>query len=317
MKPKLPFTALLTFESVVRLQGFARAAEERGVTQSAVSQHVKSLEDWLGRRLVVRRPGRTQPTDEGRRLAATVAESFGNVATVCTDIREKSNPNLTIGLSSLPGFAYIWLIPRLINFNLRFPQYQVSIIASHTPTEFAGDEADIEIRYGTGNYPGLHVEPFLSERLFPVCDPQILAQTPLATIDDLAGHTLLVDDLDQSDGIAPTWDYWARELGTELPRPARTMRFGQSNMVIQAAVRGFGVALGREPLVIDELEAGRLVRPFADLVPSLYAYWIVCPKAAVDSERVTAIRDWLHEEVRGQPPITDASLARTAVAGRS
>lgn len=52
MIANLPYTALRTFESVVRLRGFGRAAEELGVTQSAVSQHVKSLEEWLGRRLM-------------------------------------------------------------------------------------------------------------------------------------------------------------------------------------------------------------------------------------------------------------------------
>lgn len=308
MISNLPFTALRAFEAVVRLQGFARAAEELAVTQSAVSQQVKSLEEWLGRRLVDRKPGRTQPTEDGRRLAAAVAENFGNIASVCHEIRDANQPNLTIVLSALPGFAYIWLIPRLINFNLRHPQYEVSILTSQTPPNFAVDEADVSIRYGSGTYPGLHVETLMRERLFPVCSPELLQKTPLNSVEDLANHTLLVDDIGQSDGPPPTWENWAREMGKSLPQPARSMQFGQSNMVVQAAVRGFGVALGREPLVIDELEAGRLVRPFPELATSHYSYSIVCPKAALESERISAIRNWLHDEVREQAPITDASL---------
>lgn len=309
MKANLPFSALRTFESVVRLRGFARAAEELGVTQSAVSQHVKSLEEWLGRRLVKRSHRTAEPTDEGRRLAAAVAEGFGNVATVCNSIRGSARPNLTIGLSCLPGFAYLWLIPRLINFDQRFPEYQVSVIASPVPTDFAGVDVDMAIRYGPGEYPGLHVEHLMSERLFPVCAPKLLREKPLASIADLAVHTMLHDDLRTSEGVPPTWDYWAGERGVKLPEPARKLTFGQSNMVVQAAVQGLGVALGREPLVIDELKKGNLVRPFPDFVPSRYSYSLVCPKAAVDSERFVAIRQWLSDEVRSQPEITEGSLA--------
>ncbi len=303
MSSNLPFAALRTFEAVVRLQGFVRAAEELGVTQSAVSQHVKSLEEWLGRRLINRSPGKMRHTEEGRRLATAVSEGFGNVASICHEIRESARPDLTIGLSCLPGFAYLWLIPRLINFDARFPQFQVSIVASPQMADFTGDEVDIAIRYGTGDYPGLHVEPLMSERLFPVCAPALLDRTPLQRVEDLSRHTLLLDELGNLKGVPPTWEFWARQIGVSMPRPKRERKFGQSNMVIQAAVRGLGVALGREPLVIDALQEGRLVRPFPELVASPQSYWIVCPRAALKSRRIQAIRDWLLDEARSQPPL--------------
>ena len=80
-------------------------------------------------------------------------------------------------------------------------------------------------------------------------------------------------------------------------------------MVVQAAINGHGVALGREPLVIDALADGRLVRPFPELVPSQFAYWFVCPAGALRSERIARFRDWLHEEVARQPAICERSLA--------
>lgn len=311
MRSNLPFTALRTFESVARLRGFGRAAEELGVTQSAVSQHVKSLEEWLGRRLLNRAGGRTTATEEGARLAAAVADGFGQVAAVCNALRENGAENLTIGLSCLPGFAFNWLFPRLINFDQRHPEFPVSIMTSATLANFTDDEADIAIRYGLGGYAGLHVEKLMAERLFPVCAPVLLERGPrLETPADLAGHTLLYDEIADIGGNPPTWDYWAQEVGAVLPKPVRARRFGQSNMVVQAAVRGFGVALGREPLVIDALRDGTLVRPFAGLVPSQFAYWIVCPAGALKSNRIRAIRDWLHDEVARMPPITEASRAR-------
>lgn len=310
MRENLPFTALRTFESVARLRGFGRAAEELGVTQSAVSQHVKSLEEWLGVRLINRGAGRAVATEEGARLAAAVAEGFGEVAAVCHALREAPGETLNIVLSCLPGFAFNWLFPRLFTFDQRHPEYPVSIMTTGALANFTDADVDLAIRYGLGGYGGLHVEKLMSERIFPVCSPALLERgPPLRTPADLAQHTLLYDEISDLGGNPPTWEYWAREIGVSLPKSVRIRRFGQSNMVVQAALRGLGVALGREPLVIDALSEGRLVRPFPELVPSEFSYWIVCPSAALKSARIQAIRAWLHEEVAAQAKIDDRSLA--------
>ena len=309
MKANLPFAALRVFESVARLRGFGRAAEELGVTQSAVSQHVKALEDWLGCTLVTRGSGQATATEDGARLAFAVAAGFGKVTALCHELRAAKGAVPVIGLSCLPGFAFNWLFPRLINFDQAHPEFPVSIITTNSLSNFAEDEADLAIRYGLGGYAGLHVEKLMSERLFPVCAPTLMARIPLREVADLARHTLLYDDLADIGGAPPTWDYWAQELGLTLPRPARTRRFGQSNMVVQAAISGFGLALGREPLVVDALTDGRLVRPFPEMVASQFAYWIVCPVEKLAMERVAAITRWLHDEVARQPQITAASLA--------
>lgn len=301
MKPNLPFTSLRTFESVARLRGFGRAAEELGVTQSAVSQHVKSLEEWLGLRLLNRGGGRVSPTEEGARLAAAVTEGFGMVTSVCRDLREVGAQDLGLVLSCLPGFAFNWLFPRLISFDQAHPDLPVSINTSAKLVNFDDEDVDLAIRYGLGDYRGLHVEKLLTETLFPVCSPELLALGPkLDEPADLAGHTLLYDDIADIGGSPPTWEFWAQQSGIVLPKPVRVRRFGQSNMVVQAAIRGLGVALGREPLVIDALTDGRLVRPFEGTVESQFAYWIVCPHDALKSPRVRALRDWLHAEVARQ-----------------
>lgn len=309
MKANLPFGALRTFESVARLRGFGRAAEELGVTQSAVSQQVKALEEWLGCQLLTR-GGRATPTEDGARLAQVVAQGFGAVTSLCHELRASRSAGPAIALSCLPGFAVNWLFPRLIHFDQRHPDIQVSIMTTDAVADFGQEDTDIAIRYGLGGYAGLHVEKLMSEQIFPVCAPSLLERIPLARVEDFARHTLLYDDVADVGGTPPTWDYWARELGLTLPRPARTRRFGQSNMVVQAAIAGFGVALGREPLVIDALNEGRLVRPFPDMVPSQFSYWIVCPMEALTSPRITAIRSWLQDEAARQPKVTEASLVR-------
>ncbi|MGB3538741.1 MAG: LysR substrate-binding domain-containing protein [Mesorhizobium sp.] len=301
MLPNLPFLALRAFEAVVRLRGFARAAEELGVTQSSVSQHVKVVEEWIGRKLLVRGPRDTVATKEGKLLATAIATGIGQIGDLCDKMRHKGGADPAITVSCLPGFAVNWLFPRLIRFDQLHADTPVSISTDASPLGFATGQSDLAILYGMGNYPGLHVERLMDERLFPVCAPSLLAEgPPLAELADLARHTLLMDELADVGGTPPTWAFWAEETGQTLPKPARVRQFGQTNMVVQAAVQGLGVALGREPLVMDALANGSLVQPLQGVALSQYSYWLVCPKVAIKSGRLRRFRDWLVSEARGQ-----------------
>jgi LysR family glycine cleavage system transcriptional activator len=301
MLPNLPFAALRAFEAVVRLRGFARAAEELGVTQSSVSQHVKVVEEWIGRALLVRGPRDTVATNEGKILATTIANGISQIGNLCDKMRHKSGSDPAITVSCLPGFAVNWLFPRLIKFDQLHADTPVSISTDASPLGFSTGQSDLAILYGMGNYPGLHVERLLDERLFPVCAPSLLESGPgLNTLEDLAHHTLLMDELADVGGSPPTWAFWAEQTGQTLPKPARIRRFGQTNMVVQAAVQGLGVALGREPLVKDALANGSLVKPLQGIALSQYSYWFVCPKAAMKSARIQRFRNWLFSEAGGE-----------------
>ncbi len=298
MLTALPFAALRAFEAVVRLNGFNRAAEDLGMSQSAVSQHVRMLEAWTGQRLLVRGTRASHPTDEGQRLAEAVAEGLGRIGAVCQDLRSRGHSGSTLAVTCLPGFAINWLFPRLIRFDQAHPDISVSISTDPRPVSFSGGEADVAIRYGLGQYPGLFVRKLLGESLTPVCAPALVAgDPPLRHPADLARHSLLVDELKPVGGRLPNWEFWATQSGVSLPRPARIRRFGQSNMVVQAAIEGLGVALGRDALVMDALADGRLVRPFAlPSVPSDYAFWLVCPESALKRPAVAAFHDWVLAE---------------------
>lgn len=304
MLPNLPFMALRAFEAVVRLRGFARAADELGVTQSSVSQHVKVVEEWIGRKLLVRGPRDTVATNEGKLLAAAIASGIGQIGDLCDKMRHKGGSDAAITVSCLPGFAVNWLFPRLIRFDQLHADTPVSISTDASPLGFATGQSDLAILYGMGNYPGLHVERLMDERLFPVCSPALLREDlPLDELADLAHHTLLMDELADVGGTPPTWAFWAEQTGQILPKPARVRRFGQTNMVVQAAVQGLGVALGREPLVRDALANGSLVRPLEGVALSQYSYWLVRPKATMKSERLRRFCDWLFVEAGGEKPL--------------
>ncbi len=292
MVKMLPFSSLRAFEAAVRLEGFGRAAEELGISQGAVSQHVRALEEWLGQPLLVRGPRRSRPTDKGAMLAEAIATGIDGISHVCDRLQADSRESRTITVSCLPGFAINWLFPRLIDFDQAYPEFSVSISTTAMLTTFTAGGEDVAIRYGMGHYPKLHVEKLMGERLFPVCAPS-LVERGLGRAADVRHHTLLIDDVQTINGHAPTWSFWQKATGEKLPPAARSRRFGQSNMVVQAAIKGLGIALGREPLVIDALREGSLCRPFGEAVMSEFAYWFVCPPAHLEARPVRAFRDWL------------------------
>jgi len=297
----LPYSALRAFEAVVRHSGFSAAASELGVSQSAVSQHVKTLEEWLGQDLLVRGARQSRPTREGAQLAQAISEGLGRISDVCGQLRDRQRSDRTIMVSCLPGFAFNWLFPRLLRFDLAHPELSISIATDTGTQPVSGTNADVAIRYGRGEYPGNFAELLMGESLFPVCAPSLLPR--LRTIEDLARHTFLEDENLPQGAASPTWEFWARDQKITLPKPQRTRRFGQSNMVVQAAIEGVGVAMGREPLVIDALCDGRLVRPFPQVTKSLYSYWLVRPATGRGGQKVSVFLDWIKSEVDGQPQI--------------
>jgi len=302
----LPYTSLRAFEAAARHGSFSVAADELGVSQSAVSQHVKTLEEWLGHGLMTRGARRSEPTRDGARLALAIAEGLGRISDVCEAIRDKRRADNAIIISCLPGFAYIWLFPRLLRFDLAHPNLSISITTDPGGAGFSSERADIGIRYGVGNNPGYLVEPLMGEDLFPVCAPALLGgPQPLRRVADLAHHTRLRDEFAPFTRHPPSWEFWARENHLTLPTPARTRSFGQSNMVIQAAIEGAGVALGRAPLVVDALRDGRLVRPLAQTARSKQKYWLVYTETTGDSDKIRLFIDWIKAEAENQPALPD------------
>jgi LysR family transcriptional regulator, glycine cleavage system transcriptional activator len=291
-------SALRAFEAAARLKSFTLAAEELGLTQSAISHQVHGLEEQLGFELFHREPRRISLTAKGDTLAQSVREGLGIVARTIRELT-KIDTGPVLVVSTLAGFAVKWLFPRLIRFDERHPQIELSIATTGQLADFAAGEADVAIRYGTGRYPGLHVERILGEEMFPVCAPKFLrGPKALRKPADLARVPLLHDDIVKLDGHAPGWRLWLDAAGASDVDASKGRRFGQSNMSIQAAIEGLGVALGRAPLVADDLAAGRLVRPFETSVPSGYDYYFVCPPRALDHPKIAAFRAWIRAETK-------------------
>ncbi len=169
--------------------------------------------------------------------------------------------------------------------------------------DFARDDVDLAIRYGRGRWPGLRADLMLTEELFPVCSPALLeGPHPLKEPDDLRHHTLLHDEswkvvfIDEF----PEWGTWLEAAGVGDIDPTHGPGLSPSVMMIQAAIDGQGLALGRSVLVKADLADGRLIKAFELTIPLDYAYYVVCPENAAERPKVAAFRQWIMEEAGTQ-----------------
>lgn len=283
-----PLNALRAFEAAARHLSFTRAAEELHVTQTAISHQIRALEEHLGLRLFRRLPRGLVLTEEAQRFLPPVRDAFEQIAGATARItKEQTGGVLTV--SALPSFASKWLVPRIGRFRAAHPDIDLRISASIAVVDFARDDVDVAIRCGLGNYPGLHTLRLFGETIAPVCSPALLACAPgLRMPEDLRHHTLLHDDDDLD-----SWRVWLELAGVTGIDPTRGLSFGDASMMLQAAMDGQGVALGRSALVAADLAAGRLVRPFELSRPFRFAYWLVCPQASAGRPKIAAFRGWL------------------------
>ena len=293
-----PLNALRAFEAAARHLSFTRAAEELHVTQAAVSHQIKGLEEWLGMPLFRRLNRALMLTEAGQTYLPAVRDALDTLAQATDRLfRRDSAGALTI--STMPSFAAKWLVMRLGRFQARHPELEVRLHATPQLADFAQQDVDVAIRFGSGRWPGLRSERLMTEDIFPVCSPALLrGGLPLARPEDLRRHTLLHDD------YMITWAIWAEAAGLTGIDLHRGPRFNDSALILQAAMEGAGVALARGVLVADDVAAGRLVRLFDIHLPGDYAYYVAAPPPYFSRPKVRAFRDWLFEEaaLSGQVP---------------
>jgi LysR family glycine cleavage system transcriptional activator len=162
--------------------------------------------------------------------------------------------------------------------------------------DFTSGEVDLAIRYGAGRYPALEVVRLMQETVAPVASPELLQRQPLNELADLANHVLLHDGSPDGDDSCPDWTMWLAARGVSGVDGSRGPRFNQSSLVIEAAVGGRGVALAKRALAQADLDAGRLVSPFAISTAVDFAYYAVYPKAKGRLPQVKAFVSWLTEQ---------------------
>jgi LysR family transcriptional regulator, glycine cleavage system transcriptional activator len=283
--------ALKAFEAAARHESFTRAADELFVTHGAVSHQIRALEGELGIALFARDGKRVRLTEAGRRYSVQVRAALSQLAEATQTIRAGDRERRLV-VSMLSSFAARWVTPRIGRFIEAHPQWDVELQSTNQITDFARDDVDVAIRFGYGQYSGLHVELLLDEIFFPACSPSFNDGKLPADPRELAKLPLLRSDDE-------LWRPWFDAAGLQdIPEPKRGVLYQDSSNLLQAAMDGQGIALVRRSLAMHEITLGRLVRLFKDIDgPSPWRYYFICAPQRMQTERVRAFRDWVFDEV--------------------
>jgi LysR family glycine cleavage system transcriptional activator len=296
-----PLNALRAYEAAARHLSLTRAPGELHLTQAALSHQIKTLEERLGVSLFKRMGRRLVLTDAAQVYLAELRAAFDRIveATRRLKAQDASGP---LKASVLPSFAAMWLLPRLGRFRAVHPEIDLLVAAESELADFARGDVDVAIRTGQGRWPGLRADLITTETLVVVCSPALRdGDPPLHEPTALRHHTLLHDE------PRDRWRIWLARAGLTDIDPWRGPGFSQSNMVIQAAIDGHGVAIVGHALAAAELRAGRLACPFGEAQPTDYSYWLVCPEAAAERPKVAAFRAWLLAEAAAESATTAAA----------
>ena len=294
-----PLELLVAFESAARHLSFTRAGDEIALTQSAVSRQVLALEGRLGVPLFRRLHRALALTEEGAAFYAATVEALARLDRATRAIRHTERAQ-TVVVTTTPGFAGLWLIPRLASFIAEHPGVDVRISASNELVNLERDGVDLAIRYRPVQTAGPeHGIRLFGETVSPVCSPRLLRppSPPLKRPADLAGHTLLRMEPDGGNQLQD-WGLWLQAMKLAELRPAGVLHFSSYDQLITAAIDGQGIALGRMPLIASHLKSRKLVAPFSDSVVSPRCYFMVASASAADKPAVRAFMAWLETSAR-------------------
>lgn len=283
--------ALRAFDVAARHLNFRLAAEELGVTQGAVAQHVRGLEAELGVTLFERLPKSLALTGEGRSYVADVRRAFELLANATANLKPQP---VKLTVSTTPTFASKWLIPRLPDFTAKHPGHDLHILATDRISSFQTDGVDLAVRYGTPPFgPGLAAELLFEQDIVAVCNPGLFpAGGEPRNAGELTRYTLLHD-------VHNFWpEYIDRFLGGGDPSLFRGISFSQTSHAIEAAIAGQGIAMATRAFVSTDIEAGRLRQVFDGVLRARAGFYLVKPRYR-KSEAVDKLQDWLWSQVRG------------------
>lgn len=300
---RLPSLDLIRgFEAAARQMSFTRAAAELHVTQSAVSRQIKTLEDDLGAKLFTRLNRALKLTSEGEALYVTARSVMRQLEEATARLSARGDERL-LTVTTTVSFAALWLVPRLARFRKVRPGIDVRLAAGNELANLERDRIDVAIRFMEPRAAPASALPLTGEEAFPVCSPALLRDRarPLKKPADLARHVML--HFDDPAGQWPwlSWNQWLDVFHLTDMKPAGVAHYSHYDQLIQAAIEGEGVALGRTPLVERLLKSGALVAPFKDRVAATREYFIIVAPHAAARPQVQRFVAWLQQEIRREP----------------
>ena len=282
-----PLNWLRAFEASARNLSFTGAARDLNMTQSAVSQQIKSLESFLGRPLIHRRPRALELTQTGISYLPVVRDAFRTLAQGTRALTRHEGDVLQV--QSNLTFAIHWLAPRLIGFRRSHPDVWINITTELWEPRELAEGADVEIRFSLRPSDRVHAELLHSDHYYPVCAPGY----PV-TLDTLARQPLY-----DCCNMMGTWAVWAEEQALDWPDPPVTYATTYS-VPLSVAMTGGGLALAHDAIAQGLIGAGHLVAPFAHRARMQEAYYLIQSPRAQEMSAAQAFCSWLRAEIAAQ-----------------
>jgi len=284
-----PLAWLRSFEATARHLSFTRPAGELNLTQSAVSQHVRSLESFLGRELFIRKTRALDLTEAGGNYLPTVRQAFDLIA-AGTQAFTGGDRGRNLILQCNMAFSVLWLAPRLHRLYARHPWLVLNIVTPIWDPERHAANAAVEIRFGRPEEMSDAAHRLTDERYFPVCAPGYPDRS------DLAAATLL-----DCAGLTGSWTTWFSSQGQAFARDGEITLTSTFVIAVQAAVHGAGMTMAHDTLVADLLRDGTLIEPFEHRPALSEAYFLRTPPSHAETPASRAFSDWLFDEIRDAP----------------
>jgi LysR family transcriptional regulator, glycine cleavage system transcriptional activator len=290
--------ALTAFEAAARLGSFRLAAGELGITRSAVSHQVKALEQRLGIQFFRRDARRAELTQAGHIYYPAIREAFDQIETQTRALRPTVNDNeLTIQVYFT--VALKWLIPRLHDFERRYPDMKVRLSTSYFDWDFDEKHVDAGIILARNKSPQHYYRPLFRSLLTPVCAPELMkGPNAIKTPQDLKKHKLLYVYTAEED-----WHLWFEAAGVKGLKLSDRLAVDSYILAQEAALEGRGVAMTIGPFATEEIKTGRLVQPFPLLVPHRHQWQFACNSEHRMKPKIKRFEDWLVKQIAADPTL--------------
>jgi LysR family transcriptional regulator, glycine cleavage system transcriptional activator len=297
MRKLPPLRALHAFEAAARHHSFAAAANELGVTPTAISHQIRQLEEACGVKLFQRRPRPLLLTSAGARLYPALRNGFDALATAMALLAEE-DAQTPLRVTSPNAFASKWLVPRLPKWREENPTAALEIIGTDAVLDVRAGATDVAIRYVRKPPLDLMAHEVFRDTFVPVCSPRLLEQHgPIERAADLLRFPLIHYDWINSDPDAPTWRQWlavARSIDPDFNplEKAWDLSFSEELHAIDAVIGGQGVAICSDVVVSNELRSGQLVKAHPLALPG-YGFYLVSMPHSPQAPVIEAFSTWM------------------------
>ncbi len=288
-----PLNALRAFETVARAGTLTQAGEELLVTPTAVGRHIKNLEDILGVTLFEREGGLLILTAQGRQYARSLGRAFELIADA-TEVLIGNKSRTPVTLRAYTTFLVRWLIPQLPDFQRTHPHVELRLTAAFDAVDFARDSVDLGVRYGDGQWPGLHVTPLFSDEMVAVGNSAMRDRfASMSAEEAFASSSLLVHTLRLDD-----WPDWFEVAGLGEVIPSHRVPLDDMSLIYQGVLDGMGVGLSQRRYVQQDVADGKMHLLSSAVLKRQRGFHLVCLPETVRKPAVQAFIAWINARLQ-------------------